>query len=82
MYAIRSYYVIAGMFFPPLGVIIGAFTGAFIFELLFNRENEHPLKAAIGVLTGTLLGILLKLAVCGVITVFFIRGIKLIFQQA
>ena len=67
--------MLAGMiFFPPYGVIIGAFLGALAGEMLFNRDNEHPFKAALGVFTGTLLGILIKIAVSGVITTFFILG--------
>ena len=67
------------IFFPPLGVIIGAFFGALLAELLFNRENENPLKAALGVFTGTVFGIILKLTVSGVITGFFISGLKRLF---
>lgn len=73
--------MIAGtILFPPLGVFIGAFVGALAGELLFNKENEEPLKAALGVFTGTVLGILIKLTVSGVIAVFFIRGTKLLFN--
>lgn len=68
--------MIAGMFFPPLGVIVGAFSGALIGEIIFNKDNEQPFKAAIGVFTGTMLGITVKLAVSGIIAVFFIRGVK------
>jgi len=72
--------MIAGMvFFPPLGLILGAFIGALLGELMFNRENENPLKAALGVFTGTLFGIVLKLMVCGIITGFFISGIRRLF---
>lgn len=72
---------VAGMllgmvFFPPLGVFIGAFLGALLGEILFNRENEEPLKAALGVFTGTLLGIVFKLSVSTVIAVYLIRGIR------
>ncbi|RDG30053.1 DUF456 domain-containing protein [Oceanispirochaeta sp. M1] len=75
---------VAGMllgmiFFPPLGVFIGAFAGAFLGEILFNKENENPLKAALGVFTGTLLGILFKLSVSGVIAVYLIIGIRQLF---
>lgn len=67
--------MIAGMiFFPPLGVIFGAFLGALAGEMLFNKENKEPLKAAMGVFTGTLLGIIVKLTVCGIIVGFFING--------
>lgn len=64
------------VFFPPLGVFIGAFLGALLGEILFNKENDEPLKAALGVFTGTLLGIVFKLSVCAVIAVYLISGIK------
>ncbi len=72
--------MIAGMFlFPPVGVIVGAFVGAFAGEIIFNPENKEPFKAALGILTGTMLGIVVKLVVCGVITGFFINGAKDLF---
>lgn len=72
--------MIVGMiFFPPLGVIIGAFLGALAGELIFNRDNDEPFKAALGVFKGTLFGILLKLTVCGLITAFFISGVRRLF---
>lgn len=72
--------MIAGtILFPPLGVFIGAFLGALAGEMVFNKENEQPLKAALGVFTGTLLGILIKLTVSGVIAAFFINGVRQLF---
>ena len=47
--------MITGTFlFPPFGVIIGAFAGALAGEMIFNPENKEPLKASMGVFTGTL----------------------------
>ena len=67
--------LVAGMiFFPPFGAIIGAFVGALGGELIFNRESEHPLKAALGVFTGTVMGIFMKLVISGVILIYFIIG--------
>lgn len=72
--------MILGMiFFPPLGIFIGAFLGAFLGEVLFNKENEEPLKAALGVFTGTLVGIAFKLTVSGIIAVYLIRGMAELF---
>ncbi len=75
---------VAGMllgmvFFPPFGLFIGAFAGAYLGELFFNRDNEEPLKAALGVFKGTVLGILLKLLVCGIIALYLVRGIRALF---
>ncbi len=68
--------MILGMvFFPPFGVIIGTFVGAVLGELLFSNRPEGALKAGWGVFLGTMLGIALKLAVSGVIAVYFLRAV-------
>ncbi len=73
--------MIAGSFlFPPFGTIIGAFVGALLGELLFNRSNKEPLRAALGVFKGTMLGILLKLTTIGVTSFFYIRGVGRLFS--
>jgi uncharacterized protein len=67
--------VVGMIFFPPFGVIIGTFVGAVLGELLFSRRPEGALKAGWGVFLGTMLGIALKLAVSGVIAVYFLRAV-------
>ena len=68
--------MIAGMiFFPPFGVIVGTFVGAVLGELLFGQRPEGALKAGWGVFLGTMAGIALKLAVSGVIAVYFLRAV-------
>jgi uncharacterized protein YqgC (DUF456 family) len=68
--------MIVGMiFFPPFGVIIGTFVGAVLGELLFSKRPEGALKAGWGVFLGTMMGIGLKLAVSGVIAVYFLRAV-------
>ncbi len=66
--------MIVGSFFTPIGTIIGAFLGALLGEVLFHTENKEPLKAALGVFKGTMLGILVKLVSTGIIAFYFIRG--------
>ncbi|UCF99762.1 MAG: DUF456 domain-containing protein [Spirochaetaceae bacterium] len=68
--------MIVGMiFFPPFGVIIGTFVGAVLGELLFSNRPDSALKAGWGVFLGTMLGIALKLAVSGVIAVYFLGAV-------
>jgi uncharacterized protein YqgC (DUF456 family) len=68
--------MILGMvFFPPFGVIIGTFVGTVLGELLFSNRPEGALKAGWGVFLGTMLGIALKLAISGVIAVYFFRAV-------
>lgn len=72
--------MIAGSFVvPPFGTIIGAFVGALLGEMLFNRENKQPLKAALGVFKGTVLAMLMKLVVTGVIAFYFVRAVIKLF---
>lgn len=66
--------MLAGMiFFPPFGLIVGAFAGALLGEVLFHRDNAHPFRSAFAVLRGTLLATLVKLVVTGVIAIAFVE---------
>ena len=48
--------LIVGLFFPPLGFLIGPFIGAFLGEMLYNaNDSKRAFKAAIGSFIGFLL---------------------------
>lgn len=62
-------------FFPPVGMIAGAFAGAFLAELLLERKNrEDAFRAAWGSFLGFLLGTGLKSAVSLWIIWFIVKG--------
>lgn len=65
--------VVIGLFFGPLGIIIGPFLGAFIGEISTGKREKDALRAAWGSFVGFLLGVGLKLMVCGTILFFYIR---------
>jgi uncharacterized protein len=67
--------LVAGLFFPPLGLIIGPFVGAFIGEMISSQNSHVAFKAAIGSFIGFLLGTLLKLVVCLVMTWYLIMSV-------
>jgi len=65
--------VMVGLFFGPLGIIIGPFLGAYIGEITTGKKEKEALRAAWGSFMGFLLGVGLKLMVCGTILFFYIR---------
>jgi uncharacterized protein YqgC (DUF456 family) len=65
--------MLAGMvWFPPFGVILGTFVGAFAGEWLRSRAAGASSRAAWGTFVGTMIGIGLKLAVTGAIAWFVV----------
>lgn len=66
--------MIASFFIPvfgPFGIFVGAFVGAFFGELTAGKRDRDALRAAWGTFVGTLFGVVLKLAACGVIAWYF-----------
>jgi uncharacterized protein YqgC (DUF456 family) len=58
------------VWFPPFGMIAGTFLGALGGELVKGQTTRRSLRAAWGVFVGTMVGIVLKLAVSGTIAWF------------
>ena len=67
--------MVIGVFFSPLGMLLGGLMGAVIAEWLIHRETGHALRAGWGVIIGTLLGTILKLVVSAVMAYYFIRAL-------
>ena len=66
--------MLIGVFvFPPWGMIMGAFGGALIGELLARKEGREALRAGFGVFVGIMVGTGLKLAFSGTILFFYIK---------
>jgi len=62
-------------FFAPLGILIGGFLGAFLFEWFSGKEGKAALRAGKGVLIGGLLGTILKLVSSAIITYYFVYAL-------
>jgi hypothetical protein len=61
------------LFFPPWGMLTGAFLGALAGELLAGKKGRKSLQAAWGAFVGNVVSIGFKLAYCGVIIFFFVK---------
>lgn len=59
----------------PLGMLVGAFAGAWIGEIVAGKDGAAALEAAWGVFVGTVVGIVLKLVVSLGITWFCVRAL-------
>ena len=67
--------IIGILFFPPAGMIIGAFLGALVAEMFIEgKELKHSLKAALGSFLGFLFGTGLKLTASGVMMYYIIAA--------
>lgn len=65
---------IVGMFFFPLGIILGPFLGAFLVELVVRRKFGAALKGGLGAFLGFLSGVFLKICAVCAFTGLFIWG--------
>ena len=66
----------AGFSFPPIGLLIGPFIGAFFGALLeVQDDNTRALKVAIGSFIGFVTGTILKLMVSSVLLYYAISNI-------
>lgn len=62
-----------GLFYPPVGMILGSLIGAFAAELLFaGKDTVTSLKSALGAFLGFLFGTGLKLITASVLLFYLI----------
>lgn len=68
--------MILGLFvFPPFGLFIGGFVGAMAGELYAGKGGDEAFRAGLGVFVGNLVGIGIKMGLCGVILFFYIKAL-------
>lgn len=71
--------LIAGIFiFPPFGILIGAFAGAFLGELAGGRNLRGAGKASIGSLIGFITGTVIKIVLSIIMAYHFMYQLFLV----
>ena len=65
--------LVMGLFFLPVGIIVGPFAGAVLGELLAGRDSKVAFRSGFGSFVGFLLGSGAKLAVCLAFGYYFVR---------
>ncbi len=63
--------VVLGMFFLPLGVILGPFAGAYVGEVVSGKKFDEALKPAFGSFVGFMAGMGMKLILTGVMGFYY-----------
>lgn len=63
--------LIVGLFFPPIGIILGPLVGAFVGEMLGGKTANDSLRPALGSFIGFLAGTGIKLITSLVMLVLF-----------
>ena len=63
--------LLVGIFFSPIGLIIGPFAGAFVGEMIAGKDSNTAFKSGLGSFIGFLTGTLLKLIISFVMGYYF-----------
>lgn len=67
--------IVGIFFFPPLGLIVGPFIGAFAGEIMNNQDSNKAFRSAIGSFVGFVAGTLMKLGITVVMGYYFITAL-------
>lgn len=67
---------IVGLFFMPIGILLGPFLGAFLGELIAMKPIGVALKGGLGAFLGFLSGVFLKLLACVAMSVVFVLALR------
>ncbi|SMO93315.1 DUF456 domain-containing protein [Gracilimonas mengyeensis] len=67
--------LIAGLFFPPLGFIVGPLAGAFVGEMIAGNKSDRALKSAFGAFVGFLFATGLKVMAAGMMAWYYFSNI-------
>jgi len=65
--------LLVGLFFAPIGIIVGPFAGAVVGELITGRNTDAALRSGFGSFVGFFFGTIMKLTLCMVLTYYYVK---------
>lgn len=63
--------MVIGIFFSPIGLVVGPLAGAFVGELIGGKNSDQALRSAWGSFLGFLAGTILKVIASGLMGYYF-----------
>lgn len=63
--------MLLGLFFAPVGIIVGPLAGAFTGELIGGKTSDRALKSAMGSFAGLMVNTLMKVIASGVMGYYY-----------
>ena len=69
--------LIAGLFFPPAGFVIGPLVGAFVGEIIAGNKSDMAFKSALGSFVGFMAATGLKVMAAGVMAYHYFANVSL-----
>lgn len=67
--------LIAGLFFPPIGFVVGPLIGAFVGEMISGQKSDRALRSALGAFAGFMVATGLKVMAAGMIAFYYFTNI-------
>ncbi|MDZ7680989.1 MAG: DUF456 domain-containing protein [Fodinibius sp.] len=67
--------MVAGIFFSPVGLVVGPLVGAFLGELIGGKNSDQALRSAMGSFVGFLTSLVLKVIASGMMGYYFFMNI-------
>ena len=67
--------LLVGLFFPPVGFIIGPFAGAVIGEMFAGKRSREMFRAGLGSFIGFVVATFIKIVVSGTMIFLFFKGL-------
>ncbi len=62
---------LGAIFFPPFGIILGSFAGAFLGEFWMKKEGKKAVQAGVVAFWGNIASILFQFILASILTIYF-----------